>query len=355
MVKTAFLILLLSFSVRIVNAQIFKLKGNIRDGNVPLTGISLMINHKQVGNSDSMGGFQVMASLGDTLETQGMLYQDHQVVLIDSLPQSIYLQRKEFQLEEVNISFNKRGFIDSVLSLAFSKLEHGEIVSEMFLRQSVTENNLKTVLLNEGVISFLAPAHGFLFVKNAYKQIKINVIKSCSSIMDSTRNITYASNPQIKLRMGIAPDYYYKKLVPYISHELIKTDAVRSIINISGNDVENDLSINYSYLIDHISGDLKQIKYYSDDLKGGDFFFAEFNYEDGRLVSVLSSAKQIKRQQYYSTNDELFITKLKVQKPEKWNFDENKCGLHKYKNEIGKCDELKAFKVKYTIPQRKFF
>jgi len=354
-VQIAFLILLSIFSTQLVHSQIFQLKGNVKDEDGPIAGISLLINRQHVGNSDRIGNYQVSANVGDTLEVISSLYHDYQVVLKDTLPQHIGLQKKEFQLAEVHVNFDQKRFIDSVLSLAFSKLENIENMSEMFLRQSVTENNSKTVLLNEGLVTFLLPVLSVLSIKDGYKQIKMNVIESCSSIIDSTGDIIYASNPQIRLRMGLVPDYFYRKLVPYINHVQMKTDLVSSIIDINGVDTENGLSINYSYLIDRNSGALKQIKYYSEGLRGGDFFFAQFNYEENRLISVLSSAKQIRKKQYFSTNDELFITKANIKKPEKWNFNERKCGLHQYINENGKCDSLVAFKVRLAIPKRSFF
>jgi len=355
--KNIFLAILLFLSGTRINAQSFFLKGHVFDGKDPLIGASILISNKHVGNSDASGYFEASAKLGDTLKISFPFYQVATVILTDTLEQKINLAAKTFQLDDVQVNFNKRKTIDSLLNGAFSRLNSNAIEAKVFLRQSVLQNNEKIRLLNEGLLSFACPDLKELIVTGSSKKVKLNVEYSCNLIHDNVGpRITYGSNPQIKLRLGLLPGHFYELVKLNITEESIRSDSVNTIIQVKGNLALNEIvEVSYVWILDKETNDLKQSQYYEQYVKKKFFFYYDYRYQDHELYSASTSAKQVIGRNSYSTNDEIFIFKQLGNHTDKWNFDANKCGLEKYVVQKGNCDELKDFKSKHQISARSFF
>ncbi|MCX2453794.1 hypothetical protein OQX61_21170 [Pedobacter sp. PLR] len=256
----------------------------------------------------------------------------------------------------MEISFNKRAVIDSILTLAFSKLNQTGSSKQGFLRQSVTENSTTIRLLNEGVINFVTPAVVELAVsRDSYKKIGINIQSACNLTSLSGRNLIFNSNPQLKLRRGLAPEYYYGKMKGDIVKESISNDGKVTVIMITCHQPKLKAKANYTYTIDNDSNDLLQIQSYEEEEDNGDFFYLSIQYQHNELVSILSSAKQIRSKKHYSTNDELFLVKQQIHSDFPINFKPNKCGLQLYNFDPLNCEVIREYKVVNRIPAQQYF
>ncbi|RNL55492.1 hypothetical protein D7004_04055 [Pedobacter jejuensis] len=330
------------------------MEGKLQTGRDVIAGAIIILNNRNVSNSNNLGNFKITAKIGDTLKIKSPFYNDFTKVLNDSLPQTFLLNSKELDLGEVKITFNKRKTIDSLLLLAFSKLDKNAYSKQGFLRQSITENNSKIVLLNEGVLNFFIPKIDELTVEEkGYKAVKINIKSSCTPVQLADKKIILNSNPQVKLRRGITPDYYYHQLTEHILTESIHDDGNFIIINIRSNLPKFSIVANYIYTITKDSNSLKQIQSYEEDQRG-DYFFMNFEYLNNEVISIHSSAKQFRQGVFYSTNDEFFLRQKLSTFDYPINFNANKCGLHLYK-ETSDCDDVKKYKEFNKIADQKYF
>ncbi|WP_167296958.1 carboxypeptidase-like regulatory domain-containing protein [Pedobacter sp. SG908] len=355
--KNISLAILFFLSMTKINAQSFYLTGHVFDGKAPLTGASILISNKHVGNSDASGYFEVGAKLGDTLKINFPFYEVATLILTDSLHKKINLTAKTFQLDDVQVNFNKGKTIDSLLNISFSQLKSDPFNAKVFLRQSVIQNDEKVRLLNEGLLSVNSPDLKELVVVGSSKKVKLNVDYSCNLINTKVGpRITYGSNPQIKLRLGLLPGHFYELVKLNITEKSIKSDSVNTIIQVKGNlALKEKVEVSYIWILDQKTNALKQSQYYEQYVNKKFFFFYDYAYRDYELYSALISAKQVIGRNSYSTNDEIFIFKQSGSDSGKWNFDANKCGLEKYVEQTGNCDELKNFKTKHQISARSFF
>jgi hypothetical protein len=340
-----------------LNAQSFYLTGHVFDGKEPLIGASIIISGKHVGNSDVSGYFEASAKLGDTLKVTFPFYETSAFVLTDSLQKNIVLTAKSFQLDDVQISFNKRKTIDSLLNASFLQLNSNAFNAKVFLRQSVVRNNEKIILLNEGLLNLNCPDLKDLIVAGSSKKVKLNIDYTCNPINSNSRpKVTYGSNPQIKLRLGLLPNHFYELIKLNITEESIKSDSINTVINVKGNLSTNEkLVVSYLWILDKKTNSLKQARYYEQYVNKKHFLFYDYSYLNNELFSGSISAKQIIGRNSYSTNDEIFTFRQMGADIDKWNFDVNKCGLEKYLEQTGNCDELSKFKIKHEIPVHNFF
>ncbi|MBE5318994.1 hypothetical protein IM793_07495 [Pedobacter sp. MR2016-19] len=355
--KNAFLAILFFLFSWNVDAQSFYLTGHVFDGKEPLIGASIIISGKYVGNSDASGYFEANAKLGDTLKVTFPFYEASTVVLTDSLQKNIVLTAKSFQLDDVQISFNKRKTIDSLLNVSFLQLNPNAFNAKVFLRQSVVRNNEKVILLNEGLLNLNCPDLKDLIIAGSSKKVKLNIDYACNQINSNSRpKVTYGSNPQIKLRLGLLPNHFYELVKSNITEESIKSDNINTVINIKGNLSANEkLLVSYLWILDKKTNSLKQSRYYEQYVNKKHFLFYDYSYLNNELFSGSISAKQIIGRNSYSTNDEIFVFRQIGADIDKWNFDVNKCGLEKYLEQTGSCDELSEFKIKHQIPFHRLF
>ena len=356
-VKNVFLATLFFIFSGNVNAQSFYLTGHVFDGKEPLTGASIIISGKHVGNSDASGYFEASAKLGDTLKVSFPFYEASTFVLTDSLQKNIVLTPKTFQLDDVQISFNKRKIIDSILNVSFLQLNPNAFNAKVFLRQSVVRNNEKVILLNEGLLNLNCPDLKDLIVAGSSKKVKLNIDYACNPInLNSRPKVTYGSNPQIKLRLGLLPNHFYELVKLNITEESIKSDSVNTVINVIGNLSANEkLVVSYLWILDKKTNSLKQARYYEQYVNKKHFLFYDYAYLNNKLISGSISAKQVIGRNSYSTNDEVFVFHKMGADIGKWNFDVNKCGLEKYLEQTGNCNELSEFKIKHEIPVHRLF
>lgn len=355
--KNIFLAILFFLSITKINAQSFYLTGHVFDGKAPLTGASILISNKHVGNSDASGYFEASAKLGDTLKISFPFYEVATLILTDSLEKKINLTPKTFQLDDVQVNFNKRKTIDSLLNVSFSQLKSTPFNAKVFLRQSVVQNDEKVRLLNEGLVTVNSPDLKELIEAGSSKKVKLNIDYSCNLVNAKIGpRINYGSNPQIKLRLGLLPAHFYELIKLHITEESIKSDSVNTIIQVKGNlALKEKVEVSYIWILDQKTNTLKQSQYYEQYVNKKSFFFYNYAYRDHQLYSALISAKQVIGHNSYSTNDEMLLFKQIGVNSSKWNFDANKCGLEKYVEQTGNCDELKDFKTKHQISARSFF
>ncbi|MBT2563575.1 hypothetical protein J7E50_04500 [Pedobacter sp. ISL-68] len=340
-----------------VDAQTFYLTGHVFDGKEPLIGASIIISSKHVGNSDASGYFETSAKLGDTLKVTFPFYEVSILVLTDSLAKNINLAAKTFQLNDVQINFNKRKTIDSLLNASFLQLNPNAFNAKIFLRQSVVRNNENVILLNEGLLNLNCPDLKDLIVAGSSKKVKLNVDYSCNPINSNSRpKVTYGSNPQIKLRLGLLPNHFHELLKLNITEESIQSDSLNTIIKVKGNlSLNEKLVVSYLWILDKKTNSLKQAQYYEQYVNKKHYLFYDYSYRNNELFSGSISAKQVIGRNSYSTNDEIFLFRHIGDETNKWNFDANKCGLEKYLEQTGNCDELSEFKIKHEISAHSFF
>lgn len=343
------------FFTNIICAQTFVLKGKILDKKEPIMGARIFLNNKFTGNSNSTGAFEITVKLGDSIKVANSFYKDFALVVKDSLYQNIELKITEFQLQDVSITFSKDKTIDSLLKSVFSKLDSLEASKKVFLRQTVVKNNRKVILANEGILSVKWPPFKKLSIlSGGYEQILVGINSTCQTY-DSKIFINYASNPQIKLRRGLIPNFFYAEVKENINRKNINYDSSRTVIDIYGELKEYRLKFKYVYSINSQTHELIGIQYYEENLTDNDFFFIDCNYKYNSLLSVYSSATQTRRGLSYSTSDELFLSKTSNDLNWRIPFNVNKCGLHLYLKETADCDAISKYKRLNNIPEQKYF
>lgn len=348
-------VLLLCLITSISEAQTYCLKGKITDESNAIAGASVILNGKYVTQSGMNGDFNALAKVGDTLKINSRFYKDLTKVLNDTLKLTLVLRQKEFQLNEVNISFNKRKVIDSMLVMAFASLNKEKHSGKGFLRQSIVKNNSEIVLANEGLVHFTSPGNKELSSHdNHYKKIGINIQSSCSLTPLTEKKLIFSINPQISFRRGIAPEYYYKIIKSDIINEFFKEDSSKIIINITAHLKKPNKKVNYICTINKDSNSLKQIQRYEEDANG-DYFFTNFEYKNNNVISIYSNAKQNRLNSFYSTTEEIFINPSSEAFHYPINFNSNKCGLHLYLNETVDCEAIKEYKKFNSIPEQRYF
>ena len=348
-------ILLLCLITSISEAQIYHLNGKITDENNAVVGASVMLNSKYVTQSDMNGNFSALAKVGDTLKINSPFFKDLIKVLNDTLKLALVLRQKEFQLNEVSISFNKRKVIDSMLVMAFASLNKEKHSGRGFLRQSIIRNNSEIMLANEGLIHFTSPGNRELSsYDNDYRKIGIKIQSSCNLTPLTEKKLIFSINPQISFRRGIAPEYYYKIIKGDIVREFFKEDSSKFIINITALLKKSNKKVNYICTINKDSNSLKQIQRYEEDVNG-DYFFTNFEYKNNNVVSIYTNAKQNRLNAFYLTAEEIFVNHEFGDLQYPINFNSNKCGLHLYLKETVDCEAIKEYKKLNNIADQKYF
>lgn len=243
------------------------------------------------------------------------------------------------------------------MNVSFLQLNPNAFNAKVFLRQSVVRNNEKVVLLNEGLLNLNCPNLKDLIIAGSSEKVKLNIDYACNPINSNSRpKVTYGSNPQIKLRLGLLPNHFYELVKLNITEESIKSDGINTIINVKGNLSTNEkLVVSYLWILNKKTNSLKQARYYEQYVNKKHFLFYDYSYLNNELFSGTVSAKQVVGRNSYSTNDEIFIFRKMGAVLGKWNFDVNKCGLEKYPEQTDSCDKLSECKIKYEIPVQRFF
>ncbi len=348
MLKLYISIFLICFYYIFATAQIKQktINGFVVDSNkVKVEGASIFVNEKLQTVSNVEGYFELNLNETDTIKIHTINYEDwiSPVSQLSKQNLKIQLKNKIIQLGEVYIIDNSSSIIDSLLKLAFKKMQTKSRNSDAFLRQWLAADG-KYCRVSEALIDVNVQSN----VLENVDKIAINLLNSC--LLKDSLKYRYNITTDVKKMMerGLKPINLYSAIIQ---------NKHKSSINVLNSTTEivlsNDMYI-LKWVLNKQDCTFLNFSFVKKTLNPQEILSYQILYGQLDNYTVMVKLKYkwegIKRKITGKIGEELFFnyTKTPTNLDIIDNFKHN--DLKDYKSKEGDCGIIEKYKTDFNIP-----
>lgn len=313
--------------------------------NEKIEGASVFINNKLKTVTNIEGYFELKTYDTDTIKIKTLNYESWSS-LVFKLPLNklfIKLKNRIIQLEEVSIIDNSSFIIDSLLSLAFKKMQTKSRNADAFLRQWLTADG-KYCRVSEALIKVNIPSNVFENVD------KIGISLSNSCLLKDSLKYRYNIATDVKKMMqrGLKPiNLYYEIIQDKHKSRITELNSTTEIV------LSNDMYI-LKWVLNNLDCTFLNFSFEKKIQNPLEILSYQILYGQFDKITVMLKLKYkwegIKRKITGIIGEELFFNYEKTPKSKDIvdNFKHN--DLKDYKSKEGDCAIIEKYKTDFNIP-----